>query len=131
MHGTGNVLLDTSAVIAYLKGDAAMGQQIKAASVLFVPMTVVGELYCGAYLSRNEAKVLLEVKNFLSGAVLLGQTETTAQCYGQIRAELGKAGTPIPENDIWIAAHAREEGLPLVTRDAHFKRVSGLNLLNW
>jgi len=131
MPATGNVLLDTSAVIPYLKGDVAIGQQIKAVPVLYLPMIVVGELYCGAYTSQHQARVLQEIKNFLTGVVMLGQSETTAEYYGQIRAELARAGTPIPENDIWIAAVAREHGMPLVTRDAHFKRISGLNIVNW
>jgi tRNA(fMet)-specific endonuclease VapC len=75
--------------------------------------------------------VLQEIRNFLTGVVMLGQSETTAECYGQIRADLAKAGTPIPENDIWIAALAREQGMLLVTRDAHFQRISGLNIVNW
>jgi tRNA(fMet)-specific endonuclease VapC len=55
----------------------------------------------------------------------------TADHYGQIRAALGKAGTPIPENDIWIAATALEYQLPLAARDDHFGRVSGLQILKW
>ena len=131
MPATGNVLLDTSVVIPYLKGDAAIRQQIQAIPILYLPMIVVGELYCGAYTSKHQARVLQEIKNFLTGVVMLGQSETTAEYYGQIRAELAKAGTPIPENDIWIAALAREQGMPLVTRDAHFQRISGLNIVTW
>jgi len=131
MPATGNVLLDTSVVIPYLKGDAAIRRQIEAVPVLYLPITVVGELYCGAYASQHQARVLQEIRNFLTGVVMLGQSETTAECYGQIRADLAKAGTPIPENDIWIAALAREQGMLLVTRDAHFQRISGLNIVNW
>jgi len=131
MPATGDVLLDTSVVIPYLKGDVAIRQQIQSVSVLYLPMTVVGELYCGAYMSRHQARVLQEIRNFLTGVVMLGQSETTAECYGQIRVELAKAGTPIPENDIWIAALARERGMSLVTRDAHFQRIGGLNIVNW
>jgi tRNA(fMet)-specific endonuclease VapC len=131
MPATGNVLLDTSVVIPYLKGDASIRGRLQAVPVLYLPMTVVGELYCGAYASRHQAQVLQEIRNFLTGVVMLGPSETTAECYGQIRAELAKAGTPIPENDIWIAALAREQGMPLVTRDAHFQRISGLNIVNW
>jgi tRNA(fMet)-specific endonuclease VapC len=44
---------------------------------------------------------------------------------------LAVAGTPIPENDIWIAALVREHRLPLVTRDDHFAKVTGLTILKW
>ena len=131
MPATGNALLDTSVVIPYLKGGTAIQRQIQTVSVVYLPMTVVGELYCGAYTSQHQARVLLEIKNFLNGVVMLGQSEATAECYGKIRAELAKAGTPIPENDIWIAAVAMEQRIPLATRDAHFQRINGLSILNW
>ena len=63
--------------------------------------------------------------------VLLSPGATTAEHYGRIRAQLAQSGTPIPENDIWIAALALEHQLPLAARDAHFDRVTGLQVLNW
>jgi predicted nucleic acid-binding protein len=58
-------------------------------------------------------------------------TAATADHYGQIRAALAKAGTPIPENDIWIAALAKEFQLPLAARDRHFDLIAGLQVLKW
>ena len=57
--------------------------------------------------------------------------ELTAEVYGQIKAELAQAGTPIPDNDLWIAALAREYQLPLATKDRHFALVPGLSTLAW
>lgn len=57
---------------------------------------------------------------------LLSVTFTTADRFGRIAAALRKAGTPIPTNDIWIAAHAYESGAELITFDGHFSAVSGL-----
>ncbi len=131
MPPTGKVLLDTSVIIPYFRGNASVRQQISAVPVLYLPITVAGELYCGAYASQHQSQVLNEVKNFLRGVVLLAHSEYTADVYGQIRAELAKAGTPIPENDIWIAALAKERGMLLATRDAHFQRVNGLNIIAW
>jgi tRNA(fMet)-specific endonuclease VapC len=99
--------------------------------VRYLPVTVLGELYCGANLSANPTKVLAEIQNLLVAVVLLPIGAMTADHYGQIRAALGKAGTPIPENDIWIAATALEYQLPLAARDDHFGRVSGLQILKW
>jgi len=48
-----------------------------------------------------------------------------------VKLALKMAGTPIPENDLWIAAAALEHGLPLATRDAHFRHVPGLTVLDW
>lgn len=52
----------------------------------------------------------------------------TAYCYAEIRRELKGAGQPIPSNDLWIAALAREYGLPVVSRDSHFRAVRGLRV---
>jgi tRNA(fMet)-specific endonuclease VapC len=57
--------------------------------------------------------------------------ERTAVLYAEIRHELKRSGHPIPENDIWIAALARQHNAPLVTRDQHFDFVHGLKRLNW
>jgi tRNA(fMet)-specific endonuclease VapC len=57
--------------------------------------------------------------------------ELTAQHYGHIKANLERAGSRSPENDLWIAALAREHQLPLVTRDQHFSLVTGLHAVAW
>jgi len=62
---------------------------------------------------------------------LLLPTAETANLYGQIRSALARAGTPIPENDIWIAALAKEFQLPLAARDSHFDLIAGLQVLKW
>jgi tRNA(fMet)-specific endonuclease VapC len=131
MPANGNVLLDSSVVIPYFKRDAAIRQQIQGCSALYLPTTVLGELYCGANLSINPTKVLAEIQNLLIAMVLLPIGAITAEHYGQIRAALAKSGTPIPENDIWIAATAQEYQLPVATRDEHFGRISGLQILKW
>jgi predicted nucleic acid-binding protein len=55
----------------------------------------------------------------------------TAERYAQIRRELKTSGRPIPSNDLWIAALAREHRLPVVSRDRHFEAVRGLQLVTW
>ncbi len=62
---------------------------------------------------------------------VLAITARTAEIFGQISAELALAGTPIPTNDVWVAALAREHALPVATDDAHFARVPGLTVLRW
>jgi tRNA(fMet)-specific endonuclease VapC len=131
MPASGDVLLDTSVVIPYLKGDRAVGAQVKASSSLYLPQTVLGELYCGAHLSQNPGKHLANIQAFLAAVAVLSPGVATAEHYGRLRAQLAKAGTPIPENDIWIAALALEHQLPLAARDAHFDLVRGLQVLKW
>lgn len=55
----------------------------------------------------------------------------TAQHYGQIKNRLRAKGKPLPENDIWIAALALQYGLVLVTRDAHFNKITSLSVVPW
>ena len=126
-----DVLLDTSVVIPYFKGDPALRTQFLNSPTLFLPLTVLGELHCGANLSKNPAKNLAQIQNFLSAVAPLSAGVATAEHYGRIRAQRAEAGTPIPENDIWIAALAMEHHLPLAARDAHFDQVAGLHVLKW
>lgn len=130
MPASGDVLLDTSVVIPFFKGDKVIAAQLADATI-YLPQTVLGELYCGTYLSANPAKNRNEIQNFLAAVTVLSLGIATAEHYGQIRAALAKAGTPIPENDIWIAALAVEHGLPLAARDAHFDKIAGLKILKW
>ncbi len=127
----GNVLLDTTIVVAHLRGDAALTAKLEQSNALYLPLTALGELYYGAYRSKNPPKGLAQIREFLKAVVILHPGETTADNYGQIKAALAQAGTPVPQNDIWIAALATEYQLPLAARDDHFKSVSGLNLLAW
>jgi tRNA(fMet)-specific endonuclease VapC len=131
MPASGEVLLDTSVVIPFLKKDDALRLKFQDCGVLYLPHTVLGELYCGAQLSANPAKTLAGIEHFASATALLLPTVATAEHYGKIRAALARAGTPIPENDIWIAALAVEFQLPLAARDAHFDRIAGLAVLKW
>jgi tRNA(fMet)-specific endonuclease VapC len=124
MPASGDVLLDTSVVIPFFKGDKDVGAQLASATI-YLPQIVLGELYCGSYLSANPAQNRNEIQNFLVATTVLSSGVATAEQYGKIRAALAKSGTPIPENDIWIAALAVEHGLPLAARVAHLNKIAG------
>jgi tRNA(fMet)-specific endonuclease VapC len=62
---------------------------------------------------------------------LLLPDERTAERYGDLKAELARLGKPVPDNDLWIAAIARQYDLPLATRDTHFTHVPGLQTAAW
>lgn len=76
MPASGDVLLDTSVVIPFFRGDVSIGSQVQASSALFLPQTVLGELYCGAHLSQNPAKHIAEIQTFLVAFALLSPTAT-------------------------------------------------------
>ena len=99
-----------------------------------VSMSVItfSELLFGANRSQHRQKALDTLEK-LSLAIPVLPMDSDAGChYGQIRAELQKQGTPIGNNDLWIAAHARSQGLVLVTNnEREFVRVPGLEVENW
>ncbi|MGH7977296.1 MAG: PIN domain-containing protein, partial [Limisphaerales bacterium] len=101
-------------VIPYFKGDKSIQEKLR---------------NYGSFLLANAAKTRGEIQNFLAAVVVLSPGIVMAEHYGSIRAVLAKAGTPIPENDIWISALAIEHNLPLIARDAHFDKVAGLQIL--
>ena len=128
---TGDILLDTSVVVAVLRRVPGLKERLRSATELLVPLVTLGELEYGASLATPPERQREAVRTFMAGATLLSPTARTAAEYGRIKAALKAAGTPLPENDVWIAAFAAEHGLPLATRDAHFKRVLGLSVLDW
>ena len=68
---------------------------------------------------------------YLPSFRILDVDERTTISYSAVRRELKKAGTPIPSNDVWIAALCRQHSLPLLSRDCHFDAVSGITRLDW
>lgn len=125
------LLLDTSVIIRHFRRASSVTAQMDAAEALYLPAVVLGELYYGAFHGRQREKELRWIEELLPAVTVLGITAKTAECFGQISAELALAGTPIPANDVWVAALAREHLLPVVTDDAHFARVHGLTVLRW
>ncbi len=91
----------------------------------------LAELYAGAYRSARPEKNLQQITRFLDAVDVLLPDESTPEIYGRISAQLARAGTPIPQNDIWIAAIALQSNLPLATSDRHFQYVTGLSVLFW
>lgn len=131
MPATGDVLLDTSVVVAVLRRIPGVKERLHGAGELFVPLVVFGELEYGANLASPPERQREAIRTFMLGSTVLLPTLRTAAEYGRLKAALRTAGTPLPENDIWIAALAVERGLPLAARDKHFTRVPGLDVLDW
>jgi tRNA(fMet)-specific endonuclease VapC len=92
---------------------------------------VLGELYYGAAHSIQIQRNTAVVRKLRSRYKVLLIDEAVAIEYGKVKAPLRTKGSPIPENDIWIAAIALRNNLDLVTRDKHFNEVSRLKLKAW
>ena len=129
---SGRILLDTSVVIPHFRNESAVTERLQAASVLLLPSIALGELYTGAYRKiTRQQEALQTVEEFSSLTHILRPDATTAMQYGRIRAELMQHGTPIPDNDIWIAAMSIQHQIPLANRDSHFDLITGLLQEKW
>lgn len=127
-------MLDTNMVIYVIKRKplSVMTLFNQNAGKLCVSSITVAELYYGVEKSDFPAKNSQVIEDFLSRLIILPYTAKAASHYGHIKAELNRKGTPIGENDLHIAAHARSEGLMLVTNNLReFERVNGLLTENW
>jgi len=116
------IVLDTSAYSHFCRGADAAVSVISTASWIGMTAIVLGEVRCGFRLGSRPARNERELEAFLSNGVVhvLDVDDEAAQIYSEIVVALRKAGTPIPSNDIWIAAVAAREGVHVVTYDARF-----------
>ena len=102
------------------------------AAHLAISSITLGELLHGAEKSSQPQRTLAVVEDFCSRLDVLDYGAKASQHYGQIRTALERLGTPIGVNDLHIAAHARSEGLTLVSNNLReFERVDGLLFENW
>lgn len=125
------ICIDTNAYRHFLENNAAVVEILENAGSIFVPVTVLGELFAGFRLGSRykfNCKVLDE---FLSeeSVEVIDITTDIARRYGEIVAQLKNKATPIPTNDIWIAAATFETGSHLLTYDTHFNQVPGLSVV--
>ena len=91
-----------------------------------------GELIYGAQKSNQKKRVLRILEQLKERIPILSPNDNAATVYGEIRTHLEKSGNTIGANDLWIASHARAEGLTLVTNNVgEFKRVPKLKVENW
>lgn len=123
-------LLDTNIISAWLSGETDIANKIDDYTV-YIPLTAIGELYYGALYSEQIQKNIHEIEKLSSRYKVLLPDKHTAKEYGKIKTALRKKGKPIPENDVWIAALAKQYKITLVTRDGHFKEVETLKITRW
>ena len=127
----GKFLLDTNIIIALFAQDRSVIDHLRDAAEVFVPVIAAGELYFGAYRSGRVEANLQKLQEFVADNTVLACDGETANFYGQVRNGLCAKGKPIPENDVWIAAIALQHQLAVVTRDAHFGEIDGLQIEAW
>ncbi len=117
--------LDTSAYSNFRRGNEEVASLLDRAELVGVPTVALGELRTGFLLGGRRRRNETELDAFLNNPVVevLPVDSETSRQYAEIVAELRKAGTPIPTNDIWIAATAARNGTTVLTCDDHFERI--------
>jgi len=124
------ILVDTSAYSHLLRGSTEVLDALGRADLVYMSIFVLGELYTGFKGGSQEAQNRDRLERFLTRPTVrvFPSTRETAEVFAEIKHALRKAGTPLPINDVWVAAQTIETGSVLVTFDAHFKEIQGLRL---
>jgi predicted nucleic acid-binding protein len=125
------VILDTNALSAFVDGEAGVREALRGEARAAIPVIVLGEFRYGIAESRHRAAYEAWLKAQLPHFEILDVTDATALAYARLRAALRRSGRPIPANDAWIAALALQHRLAILSRDAHFDVVAGLERKGW
>ena len=125
------MILDTNAISALFEDDEALHARIAHEGTLHLPVIAIGEFRFGLLGSRLRETLEEKLAALLRQCVVLDVNEATTTHYAELRRALKLAGTPIPANDLWIAALARQHAFPIVSRDAHFDEVPGVERIAW
>jgi len=122
------LLLDTSAYSGFRRGAPSVVEKIAGSDSVLISPIVLGELLYGFRKGAKFEQNIRMLRRFLDHeAVDIAPVgEVTADRYSRIVVQLKKDGSPIPINDVWIAAQAMEHGAELLTSDRHFEQVAGL-----
>lgn len=125
-----SILLDTNAYSSYIAGDRKVKKSIVRSDKVVLSAVTIGELYIGFFngsrFIENESNFLKFISDIKVSVVRVGKK--TAKIYAKIAIDLYRHGTPIPVNDIWIAAQVFETGSVLVTYDKHFLKIPKLRV---
>jgi tRNA(fMet)-specific endonuclease VapC len=116
---------------AMADGDAELDPILRLATEIAIPSIVLGEYEFGIRQSRDRRKYERWLAAVVAACRVLVVDAGTADEYAAVRAELKRIGRPIPSNDLWIAALARQHTLPLLSRDRHFDFVPNLKRTSW
>jgi predicted nucleic acid-binding protein len=119
------IMLDTSAYAAFLRGNPEIKLSLQQADEIFLNPVVLGELIAGFLMGKNEKKNRTILQDFISSARMKVAEidEETSERYAVIVNHLRIKGTPIPTNDLWIAASAMQHGLKVLTTDKHYLEI--------
>jgi tRNA(fMet)-specific endonuclease VapC len=124
------LLIDTNIYSHAMRGDTEIIKTLQQIAHIGITAISIGELLSGFKAGNKEKANRQELNQFLDSprVTLYGINEKTAEYYCLILNQLKNDGTPIPTNDLWIAAVAFQHGMPIYTKDQHFSKIKGLLL---
>ena len=124
------ILIDTNAYAAFKQGDPDAVAVLQQAPRIGINAIVLGELYSGFRAGSRETENRQELDEFLAvpRVTVIRIDPQTARQYAVVYSLLRNAGTPIPTNDMWIAATALQHGFDLFSHDKHFEYIQGLRV---
>jgi len=124
--------LDTNRYCDLCRGDTAVVAIVAYADAVFLPFLVLGELRAGFGSGTRARANERTLQRFLAKprVDILFATDATTHQYASLHGQLRAQGTPIPTNDLWIAALVLEHGLCLYSRDRHFAHIPQINVLD-
>jgi len=124
------VLPDTNAYSEFTRRGGDIQKEFESADKIYLSAIVLGELMSGFRKGARFEENIKYLNEFIlkPNVEVISVTEETAEIYGGIKYELQKVGTPIPTNDIWIAANAIETGSKVITFDKHFIKIPGVRV---
>ena len=125
------MILDTNALSAFVDGDAGVGAILRTQARAAIPVIVLGEFRYGIAESRHRKAYESWLDSQLRHFDVLAITDQTAIAYAALRVAFRRSGRPIPANDAWIASLALQHRLPILSRDAHFDVVAGVQRTGW
>jgi tRNA(fMet)-specific endonuclease VapC len=122
------VALDTNRYSDFARGETVVREILETAHEVFLPFIVLGELRAGFAVGKRSAANERNLRGFLAkdGVDLLFADEQTTHHYATVYRQLRRQGTPIPTNDMWIAALVLQHNLVLCDRDQHFDNLPQL-----
>lgn len=130
----GRLAVDTNAVVDYLRESRPAPPELLTAREVLLPLTVLGELFAGAFASERVSENLDTIERLAAMWPLLVPDAETARIYGRIRANGHRRRSTWTEparNDFWIAALCVQHNLPLLTNDKTFDEIEGLDVVHW
>jgi tRNA(fMet)-specific endonuclease VapC len=125
------MILDTNALSAWWKSEPEILAVLRGLVRICVPVPALAEFRFGVLQSTKRELMEMWMSKALSSTRILAIDEETTQAYASLRWELKRAGKPLPMNDLWIAAIARQHRLPILSRDSHFDVIKSIERNSW